>query len=432
MSPTRFRTAPKPALGPALLLLVLAAVASGLLLPSPAQGAATRVTRGPTEFRRIALTFDDNYQPARALSILRVLKQYDVRATVFLVGQAVAGTPTINTALLDPRFEVGDHSWSHRLLTGASWATLASEIGGGTDAFERATGKRTVPLFRPPYGATNSSVASAAGAEGFLYLTLWDIDTNDWQGRSAAAIRDTVLSRAHPGAIVLMHLVAPHTAEALPGIITGLRSRGYELVTVSELLKGGRRFLDVSEGTAIGTAVSRLVGLGILSGYDRSYFGPSDPITRAQLAKVIVLAAGLHTAPIDHASSPTFSDVPLLRDSSGAPAAYPFDYIEEAVAAGLLQGRSTPSAQVFDPGHPLTRGQLAQIVARMARELKGYPATYGEGAPVAADVPAYAAHDVALTTRSGLMQGYSDRFDFWAPVQRGHVAVVMSRFLDLP
>lgn len=404
----------------------------GLLLPSLAEGSATRVTRGPTDFRRIALTFDDNYQPARALSILRVLKQYDVRATVFLVGEPVGGTPTINTALLDPRFEVGDHTWSHRLLTGLPWPTLTAEIGGGTDAFKRATGKRTVPLFRPPYGATNSSVAAAAGAEGFLYLTLWDIDTNDWQGRSAAAIRDTVLGRAHPGAIVLMHLVAPHTAEALPGIITGLRSRGYELVTVSELLKGGRRFLDVAEGTAIGSAIGRLVGLGFMSGYDRSYFGPRDPITRAQLAKVIVLVAGLHTAPVDHASSPTFSDVPLLRDSTGAPVAYPYDYIEEAAAGGLLQGRSTASGAMFDPGRSLSRGQLAQIVARMARELKGYPTTYGAGVRVAADVPSYAAQDVALTTKLGLMQGYSDRFDFWSPVQRGHVAVVMSRFLDLP
>ena len=83
---------------------------------------------------------------------------------------------------------------------------MASQIGGGTDAFRAATGARTVPLFRPPYGSTDSRVAAVAGSEGFRYLVLWDVDPRDWAGGSAAAIADHVVSHAHNGAIVVMHL----------------------------------------------------------------------------------------------------------------------------------------------------------------------------------------------------------------------------------
>ena len=168
-----------------------------------------------------------------------------------------------------------------------------------------------------------------------------------------------------------------------------------------------------------------------MTGYDANYFGPGDPMTRAQLAKVAVLTAGLHTPPIDHIDAPTFVDVPLLRQG-GEPVAYPFDYIEEAAAAGLLEGKPGDRGQIFSPYASLTRGQLAQVVARMARVLKGYPDDYPTGPLTFGDVPEYAAADVAFTAALGLMTGYSStRFDMWSPAQRGHLAVVMTRFLDL-
>ena len=175
-----------------------------------------------------------------------------------------------------------------------------------------------------------------------------------------------------------------------------------------------------------------MVDAGHMSGYDANYFGPTDPMTRGQLAKVAVLVAGLHTPEVEKADSPTFVDVPAKRDSEGKVIAYPFDYVEEAAAAGILSGRAGESGQVFSPGAEITRGQLAQVVARMARELKGYPADYGADGPTFSDVPDYAAADVAFTAKLGLMKGYSSgRFDVWSPAQRGHVAVVMARFLDL-
>ena len=370
---------------------------------------------------------------SRALAVIDVLKRYDVDATMFVYGTAVTAYPSIARAIAEAGFEVGDHSLSHALLTGLSWTSLLREIGGGTSAYRRVTGHRTVPLFRPPYGATNSAIASAAGANGFLYVVNWDVDTNDWRGYSAATIRDHVLRNAHSGAIVLMHLSAPNTAGALPGIITGLRSRGYQLVTVSELLKGPRRFLDLAEGTAPGRAVLRMVDAGFMSGYDANYFGPADSITRAQFAKVAVLVLGLHSPAVEKADTPTFVDVRPQRDAGGNLMVYPFDYVEEAAAAGIFAGRLEESGRVFDPGRQITRGQLAQVLWRMAQEFKGYPEDWGADGPAFPDVPAYAASAVAFTAKAGLMLGYSStRFDTWSSAQRDHAAVVMTRFLDLP
>lgn len=425
---------PRPIFRRMITVVACALLAALALSAAPALAApAIEVRHGPTDRPKIALTFDDNYNAPRALAVIDVLKRYDAKATMFVVGHGVTAYPSITRAIAEGGFEVGDHSLSHALLTRLSWSSLLREIGGGTSAYRNATGHRTAPLFRPPYGATNSSVRSAAGANGFLYVVNWDIDTNDWRGLSAATIRDHVLRNAHNGAIVLMHLTGPNTAGALPGIINGLRARGYELVTVSELLKGGRRFLDLAEATDPGRAVLRLVDAGIMSGYDANYFGPADSMTRAQFAKVAVLVAGLHTPAVDKADTPTFVDVRPQRDTAGNVLAYPFDYIEEAASAGILTGRIGDSGQIFDPGRPITRGQLAQVLARMAHELKGYPDDWGADGPAFPDVPDYAAAAVAFTAKAGLMRGYSSaRFDTWSSAQRAHVAVVMTRFLDLP
>ena len=422
----------------AAAVLVAAFLLASLIGPSPAYAAGPAITvyHGPTDRPRIALTFDDNFRPQYAVPALRVLTQYGVKATIFVTGVYVRGQPAVTEAMLEGGFEIGDHTATHADLTSLSWAGLMDEIGGGTQVFRELTGRRTVPLLRPPGGHSNSTVALAAGEKGFHYVVQWDIDPTDWQGYSAETITNTVLSNAHNGAIVLLHMSATHTFEALPGIITGLRERGYELVTVSELLKGSRRFLDVTDATPGSAAVERLVAAGQMSGYDDSYFGPSDTMTRAQFTKVATLVAGLHTPGVEAAGNPTFVDVPLQRDSSDVPIAYPFDFVEEAVAAGLISGLPEQSGvRRFDPWGDITRLQLARMVARMARSLKGYPeALEPGGVPAAAfrDVPVDALADVQLVAGLGLMNGYDDaRFDPWDKAQRSHVAVVMARFEDL-
>lgn len=374
---------------------------------------AVTVSHGPTDRPRIALTFDDNYQLPRAFETLRILQQEHVPATMFVIGHYEELGPDLTKQLAKGGFEIGDHTRSHANCPTLSWRALMIEIGNGTRTFKAATGAATARLFRPPGGFTDQFVARAAAAQGFRYVVLWDIDTKDWKGTPAATIRETVLSQAHNGAIVLLHMAAPHTAEALPGIISGLRNKGYELVTVTELLKGSRRFVDVDPATADGKTILRMVDAGYLEPVDVDYFGPSDPVTRAQLTRAAVSVVG-----------PT----PASPAEGGQ-----VDYQAVASHAGLM---GPPSSEASSDA-PINRLQLAQVLARMART-KGY-GTQGEAAvdltAVAdlTDVPAYARTDVALAVSLRLITPKSPtRFGVFALPERRHLATILARFQDLP
>ncbi len=198
--------------------------------------AATLVRHGPTDRKWIALTFDDNYQGARASNTIKVLKEYDVPATFFIIGHYLDLGPDLGREIAAAGFEVGDHTRSHSNCPTLSKRGLRIEIGNGTDHYRALTGAPTVPLFRPPGGFIDDKTREVAAEKGFKYVVMWDVDTNDWRGRSAAQITETVMANAHNGAIVLMHMAAKHTAEALPAVITRLRDAGYELVPLSKML----------------------------------------------------------------------------------------------------------------------------------------------------------------------------------------------------
>lgn len=192
------------------------------------------VRRGPEGRRRVALTFDDgpsSYTP----QILKILRERKAKATFFMLGQQVAANPSAARRVLAAGHELANHSYSHPMLPSFS------ELSSANRVIRRATGFKPC-LFRPPYGALNSSVISSARTLG-MKSVLWDIDTVDWSSPGSAAIRARG-SDAGRGSIVLMHDGGgprSQTVEALPGMIGNLRARGYRLVTVTQLL--GNRFI---------------------------------------------------------------------------------------------------------------------------------------------------------------------------------------------
>ena len=114
-----------------------------------------------------------------------------------------------------------------------SISKIQSEIDDTDQAIQKAIGK-TSNLFAPPSGAYNQKVVDQAKLKN-KYTILWTLDTVDWKRPSAATIVSRIVTRAQNGALVLMHPTAP-TAQALKGMIPKLKSKGFELVTVSELL----------------------------------------------------------------------------------------------------------------------------------------------------------------------------------------------------
>jgi peptidoglycan/xylan/chitin deacetylase (PgdA/CDA1 family) len=183
--------------------------------------------------RYLALTFDDG-PGSTTQTVIRTLRRYHAHATFFVLGQNIGGrSSTIRQE--KGLGSVANHSWSHPDLSKYSAAGVAQQLTSTQAAIQKAGGGRPT-IFRPPYGARNSTVDAAARSLG-LKTILWSIDSYDSRGYSSTEVAHTVLKLAQPGAIVLMHDVIAATVRALPRILRILKARKFKLVTVEELLR---------------------------------------------------------------------------------------------------------------------------------------------------------------------------------------------------
>jgi peptidoglycan-N-acetylglucosamine deacetylase len=191
------------------------------------------VSAGAGRNRDVALTFDDGPSLTQTPAILATLDRFHAHATFFEEGRHVRGREALMNLILAEGDEIGNHSYHHPEYPG--YGELAA-----TDSRIRAATGFEPCLFRPPYGLIDPMVAAAA-RRARLETVLWSLDSGDDHHPGVAAIRATVLAGTRPGAIVLMHDGGhhPQTVRALPGVIRGLRARGFRLVTVTALL-GGR------------------------------------------------------------------------------------------------------------------------------------------------------------------------------------------------
>lgn len=178
----------------------------------------------------IALTFDDGPDDG-TLEVLSTLNRFAAKATFFVLGSAVRANPEIANLLVRQGHEIGAHSFRHDRLTYLSSAALAEDFLMTNQAIEEATSVRP-EIFRPPYGLHSSRVRELSQ----LPVIMWSVDPHDWKNRDAKITASRVVSRAYPGAIVVLHDPLPSTARALPRILRQLTARGYYFVTVSELL----------------------------------------------------------------------------------------------------------------------------------------------------------------------------------------------------
>jgi peptidoglycan/xylan/chitin deacetylase (PgdA/CDA1 family) len=194
------------------------------------------VTAGPRNQPVVALTFDDGTNPANTRAIFGILRSSDVPATFFPFGDAMHADPNLWAQVAAAGYPIGNHSMSHPVLTRLSDADLRSEIDGATALITQLSGVRPMSVLRPPYGAWDQRVAAAAAAGGYGWLLLWDVDPRDWAASTAQAIIDGVLNAASDGSVILLHTFPTLTTVALPGIIAGLRARGFGFVTIPQLL----------------------------------------------------------------------------------------------------------------------------------------------------------------------------------------------------
>jgi len=181
----------------------------------------------------VALTFDDG-PSMHTIPILETLERYNSLATFFVIGELVERRPEIVIQAFEEGHEILGHSWTHRRLTTMSDAEIKNEIVKTNDVIEAITGF-TPNMIRTPFGLVNSRVQSIARETGVAIIN-WSVDPQDWRLRDADAIYNAIMRSVHDRAIILCHDLRAPTAEAMERVIPSLVERGYQLVTVSELM----------------------------------------------------------------------------------------------------------------------------------------------------------------------------------------------------
>ena len=183
----------------------------------------------------LALSFDDGPSELTE-SILDLLAAHDARATFFVVGSSVGGREATLERARAGGHEIGSHTFWHPHPSALGEAELREEIRSGAEA--AGAGAK---LVRPPYGEDAERFDRLAGELGLGPTMLWSVDPRDWESDDADVIAERVLAGAASGAIVDLHdgrRPQHATVEALRTILPSLSSRGFRLVTVSELLRG--------------------------------------------------------------------------------------------------------------------------------------------------------------------------------------------------
>ncbi len=185
---------------------------------------------------KIALTFDAGASSKPTPALLSVLEDKGVHATFFLTGKWVEQNPALVKRIVADGNEVGNHTYSHPDLRKLTDDEIREQLRKTEDLVQSAANVSTKPYFRPPYGAFDDRVLQIAAEEGYRCV-YWSADSWDGfkKGIQAPEIEQRVLDRAKGGAIVLMHCGSWPTVDAVPRIIDELRSRGFELVKISDL-----------------------------------------------------------------------------------------------------------------------------------------------------------------------------------------------------
>lgn len=198
----------------------------------------TEIEKGAGGRPEVSLTFDAGADWKPAKQILEALAARNVKATFFLTGEWVRENPKTTRLIAEQGHEIGNHSWDHPPFTKLADADIRDQLRRTETIILETVGRTSRPYFRPPLGDRDPRVRNIVGEEGFLTV-YWSLDSRDSvdRGITASQIRERVLGKAAPGSIVLLHCGSQATADALPTILDGLKSRGLDQVPVSRLLQ---------------------------------------------------------------------------------------------------------------------------------------------------------------------------------------------------
>jgi len=192
----------------------------------------------------VALTFDDGPSDKYTGKVLDILKKGGVKATFFVIGKKAADNLDLLKRIAKDGHELGNHTFNHARLNWLSDDKLRDELRT-TSEIIKANTRKDVKYFRPPNGFLTREKRVLAEKSGYD-IVLWSVHADDYTHelsglRDPGSITRRVNALVKGGDIVLMHDISWQVVEALPGIVSSLKKRGYKFVTVSQLVEHEKR-----------------------------------------------------------------------------------------------------------------------------------------------------------------------------------------------
>jgi peptidoglycan/xylan/chitin deacetylase (PgdA/CDA1 family) len=196
----------------------------------------------PGGSKQIALTFDDGPNDPHTFTLLEILAKHNVTATFFLIGRYVRQAPHIAREVARQGHVIGNHSFTHPLLTVQPGARIRQEIADCRTAIGEAVGEHS-NLFRPPWGGRRPKVFRLVRELG-LEPVMWNLTGHDWNASSANFIERRVSERIRGGDVVLLHdgshagfgADRSKTIEAVDHLLVRYQAQGYDFVAVPEMM----------------------------------------------------------------------------------------------------------------------------------------------------------------------------------------------------
>lgn len=199
----------------------------------------SKLIRGSTKNKEIALTFDDGPHPGFTERLLMILAHDKVPATFFVVGEMAEKYPMLIRAQQAAGMEIGNHTYHHVSLPKIPSEFVLDEIKACGTVIQSITGKAP-HWFRPPGGQYDREIAEASEALGYT-MALWTDDPGDYNHLKPEILLKKTLGKISPGGILLLHDGVEETILILSALIEGIRKRGYTFVTLDRLKETARK-----------------------------------------------------------------------------------------------------------------------------------------------------------------------------------------------
>jgi peptidoglycan-N-acetylglucosamine deacetylase len=188
-----------------------------------------------THQKEIAISFDDGPATNYTAEILQLLKQDNIKAAFFCIGNRIAGNENIVQQIKDEGHIIGNHSYSHHFWFDMfSSKKMLEDMKRMDHEIEKVTGIRP-KLFRPPYGVTNPNLKKAI-IKGDYIPVGWSVRSMDTVIEDEKKLLRNITRSLKPGAVFLFHDTSKTTLNVLPEFIKEVKNKGYHIIPLDKLL----------------------------------------------------------------------------------------------------------------------------------------------------------------------------------------------------